>query len=36
MYCGQRNQNIDMIIVLIVGWLNSSPVEIKKKLRHDL
>jgi len=36
--CGLHNQNIDMIILFacLVGWLNSSAVEIQKQLRSDL
>ena len=38
MDCGLHNQNIDVIILFacLVGWPNSSPVKIKKRLRHDL
>ncbi len=36
--CGLHNLNIDMIIsfACLIGWLDSSPVEIQIKLRHDL
>jgi len=41
--CASRNvafivKSIDMIILFacLLGWLNSSPVEIQKQLRHDL
>jgi len=32
--CGLHNKNIDMIILLacLVGWIDSSPVEIQKNL----
>jgi len=32
--CGLHNQNLNMIILLacLVGWLDSSPVEIQKKI----
>ncbi len=35
--CGLYNQNIDMIYLVecLVGWLNSSHIEIQKKLMHD-
>jgi hypothetical protein len=31
-------KHINMIILFacLVGWLDSSPIEIKKKLRHNL
>ncbi len=36
--CGPHNQNSHLIIVFacLVAWLDTSLVEIKKKIRHGL
>ncbi len=34
--CGLHNQKYPYDNFILVGWFDAPPIEIKKKLRHDL